>query len=79
MLHYNLEEIKSKLDTIIEQQKEIIVNQAIAIAQNKTICEQNQKQLEKSSNIETNSYCAAQYAEIGARNAEAAASKRSKG
>lgn len=73
LLHYNLEEIKAKLDTIIQQQQEIIINQAITIAQNRTLCEQNQKQLEKLSNIEDNSYYAAQYAEIGARNAEAAA------
>jgi hypothetical protein len=73
LLHYNLEEIKAKLDTIIKQQQEIIINQAITIAQNKTICEQNQRQLEKLSNIESNSYYAAQYAEIAAKNAEAAA------
>ena len=46
------------------------------IAQNQTICEQNQLQLqklEKLANIENNTYNAAQYAEIAAKNAEAAA------
>ncbi len=76
LLHYNLEEIKAKLDKVIEQQQEIIINQAKMISQNQTICEQNHRQLEKLeklANIENNTYIAAQYAEIAAKNAEATA------
>lgn len=73
LLHYNLEEIKAKLDTIIAQQQEIIINQSIMMAQNREICEQNQKKLARLASIESNTHNAAQYAEIAARNAEASA------
>lgn len=73
LLHLDLDEIKAKLDTIIEQQREIIVNQAVEMAQNKALFEQNQQQLRKLSEIETNTYYAAQYSEIAADNAEACA------
>lgn len=68
-----LEEIKQKLDTIIEQQREIIINQAILAAQNSQIIEQNQKTLNHLAQIESNTEKAAQYARIASNNAEACA------
>ena len=52
---------------------EIIINQAEQEAQNKKLYEQNQRTLEKLSEIEGNTYYAAQYAEIAADNAETVA------
>ncbi len=73
LLHYDLNEIKAKLDKIIEQQQEIIIQQAILAAQNEQLLQQNQSQLERLSAIESNTSHAAQYAEIAAINAEACA------
>ncbi len=72
-LQFNLEEIKSKLDKVIEQQQDIIIQQAVMISQNETLIRQNQNQLERLSRIETNTGNAAQYAAIAANNAEACA------
>ncbi len=73
LLHCDLDEIKVKLDKIINLQMEIIINQAEQEAQNKKLYEQNQRTLEKLSEIEGNTYYAAQYAEIAADNAETVA------
>lgn len=73
LLHYDLNEIKAKLDRIIEQQQEIIIQQAIIAAQNKQLLQQNKSQLERLSAIENNTSQAAQYAEIAAVNAETCA------
>lgn len=73
LLHYNLEEIKTKLDTVIERQKEMIINQERMIAQNKEILKQNQDLLGRLAMIENNTYYASQYAEIAANNAKACA------
>lgn len=73
LLHYDLNEIKAKLDTVISQQQEIIIRQSIMVAQNKQLLQQNKNQLHKLSQIEDNTYRAAQYAEIAANNAEACA------
>lgn len=72
-LQFNLDAIKQKLDIIIEQQQEIILNQKIQIAQNSQIMEQNQQKLKVLANIEQNTERAAQYARIAANNAEACA------
>ena len=72
-LHCDLDEIKQKLDTIIVQQREIIINQAIIAAQNVQIAEQNQQTLNSLAKIEQNTYKSAQYAQIAANNAEACA------
>ena len=72
-LNCNLEKIKQKLDTIIEQQKEIIINQRILVAQNSKMIELNQQTLHRLANIEQNTERAAQYAEIASNNAEACA------
>ncbi len=73
LLHCDLDEIKQKLDKIIEQQKEIIINQSVLMAQNEQIISQNQHTLDKLANIEANTYKASQYAKIAANNAEACA------
>lgn len=73
LLHCDLNEIKAKLNTIIEQQQEIIIQQAVIAAQNSKLLQQNQAQLEQLSAIEANTAQAAQYAEIAAVNAEACA------
>ncbi len=72
-LHCDLDKIKQKLDTIIEQQKEIIINQRILMAQNAQMIEQNQQTLDRLANIESNTERAAQYAAIASNNAEACA------
>jgi len=72
-LHCDLDKIKQKLDTIIEQQKEIIINQRILMAQNAQMIEQNNQTLNRLASIELNTERAAQYAEIASNNAEACA------
>lgn len=73
LLNYNLEKIKEKLDRIIEQQEEIIINQALMTVQNENIMKQNEQQLRHLASIEQNFDRAAQYAQIAANNAEACA------
>lgn len=73
LLHYDLNEIKTKLDRIIDQQEEIIIQQAVSAAQNEHIIAQNQSQLNRLAEIESNTAMAAQYAEIASNNAEACA------
>lgn len=73
LLHFDLDEIKQKLDAVIEQQKEIIINQAIIQAQNQLVIEQNSNMLNSLATIESNTYMASQYAKIAANNAEACA------
>lgn len=72
-LHCDMDSIKNKLDTIINQQREIIMNQAILASQNREIMEQNQKALKHLADIEGNTAIAAQYSQIAANNAEACA------
>lgn len=73
LLNYNLEIIKEKLDKIIDQQQEIIINQALAMVQNEKIMKQNEANLQHLASIEQNTERAAQYAQIAANNAEACA------
>lgn len=73
LLHCDLDEIKQKLDTIIEQQREIIINQAVLMAQNAQMIEQNQQTLNRLAGIEQNTERASQYAQIASNNAEACA------
>lgn len=70
LLHFDLEEIKAKLDTIIQQQREIIVQQAMISAQNKQLLQQNKMKLDQLCAIESNAARIAQYAEIAAHNSE---------
>ena len=78
MLHCDLEQIKQKLDKIIQQNEEIIINQSILMSQNQKIIQDNQSYLSKLSSIEKNTAKTADsaerasiYAEIAASNAEA--------
>lgn len=73
LLHCDLDEIKMKLDKIIQQQQAIIIQQAVMTAQNQQLLQQNKMQLEHLARIESNTDRAAQYAEIAANNAEACA------
>ncbi len=73
LLHCDLDVIKQKLDDIIEQNREIIINQAVQMAQNDQMIEQNQQALRKLANIEQNTDRAAKYSQIAANNAEACA------
>ncbi|MBR2315305.1 MAG: zinc ribbon domain-containing protein [Clostridia bacterium] len=73
LLNYNMEIIKEKLDKIIEQQQEIIINQALMLAQSEKLMKQNAQQLQYLASIEQNTERAAQYAQIASNNAEACA------
>lgn len=80
LVHFDLHEIKSKLNTIIQQNQEIIIQQAYIISQNQEIIEQNQACLKRLSNlertasdIECNTALAATYSSIAANNAEVCA------
>ena len=80
LVHFDLHEIKSKLNTIIRQNQEIIIQQAYIISQNQEIIEQNQACLKRLSNlertasdIECNTALAATYSSIAANNAEVCA------
>ena len=80
LFHLDLDEIKKKLDTVIQNQEQIIINQAIQIAQNQELINQNQRILgalceiaDTSAQIEQNTADAAQWAKIAANNAEACA------
>lgn len=73
LLHCDLDEIKQKLDIVIEQQREIIINQSVMMAQNEQMISQNQHTLDKLASIEANTFRAGQYAKMAANNAEACA------
>lgn len=73
LLHYNLEEIKTRIDEVISQQSEIILQQAIQTAHLEVIENQNTKILKHAAETEQNTALAAQYAQIAANNAEACA------
>lgn len=73
LMHFDLNEIKKRLNQIIENQEEIIINQAILASQNKAIIDNENQHLKKLASIETNTEYAAQYAQIASDNAEACA------
>lgn len=73
MLHFDLNEIKTKLDTVIAQQQQIILQQAQQIAQNERMLEQNEEIIQRAIATERNTERAAQYAEIAAANSEVTA------
>ena len=77
LMHFDLQEIKNKLDKVIQQNREIIIQQAYLISQNERIIAQNQDCLSKLSslqetadNIVYNTAQAATYSSIAANNAE---------
>lgn len=73
LLQLNLDEIKSKIDTIIQNQQTIILNQSIQIAQNEALLAQNQKTLKLLTSIATDSAETLKWTQIAANNAEVAA------
>lgn len=73
MLHFNLEEIKAKLDKVIAQQQEIILQQSIQIAQNDEMIAQNKKLIAHAIATEKNTRLAVQYHEIEAANLQSIA------
>lgn len=72
MLHFDLNEIKSKLDTMILQQQ-IILQQAQQIAQNERIIAPNEEIIDHAIATEHNIERGAQYAEVAAANSEVTA------
>lgn len=70
MTHVDLKIIQSQLSQIIEQNKEIILNQYIQQAQNERIIESNQSMLSKLTRIEKSAQRSEQYAKITASNSE---------
>lgn len=70
LLHYDLNEIKVKLDKIISQQESIIIQNALMMSQNNEIIRQNQQKLNSLAKIESNTSQAAKYTQIAANNTE---------
>lgn len=77
LIHYNLNEIKAKLDKIIEQQQEMILNEHIMMAQNQEMINQNKQQIAQNNDmlghaieIEHNTEIAAKYSQVAARNTD---------
>lgn len=70
ILNVNLEEIKVKLDKVIQQQQESIINQARLIAQNDSLQQSNDAMLKNLASIERNTEIATQYSKITATNTQ---------
>lgn len=68
LLHCNLEEIKTKMDIMIKQQSDMILEMAIQNSQLSEIREQNKNLLNYAAQMEQNTTLAAQYARIAANN-----------
>lgn len=73
LLQCNLEEVKIKMGTMIEQQSEMILEMAIQNAQLEEMKSQSRRLLNHAAQTERNTALAAQYAKIAANNAEATA------
>ncbi len=68
LFHCDLDEISKKLDTIIEQQREIIMELARSNALNEQIIRQNEETLKHAIAAENNTALAAQYSQVAAVN-----------
>lgn len=68
LYHCDLDEISKKLDTIIEQQQEIIMELARSNALNEQIVRQNEETLKHAIAAENNTALAAQYSQVAAIN-----------
>ncbi len=68
LYHCDLDEISKKLDTIIEQQQEIIMELARSNALNEQIVRQNEETLKYAIAAENNTALAAQYSQVAAIN-----------
>lgn len=73
LFHCDLDEISRKLDVIIEQQRETIMELARSNALNEQIVQQNEQILRNAIKSETNTALAAQYAQIAAINSNTVA------
>lgn len=71
--HFDLDEIKCKLDIIIEQQREIILKMARSNALNEKIVKQNEQTLRHAIATERNTELTAHYSQIAAINAKTVA------
>jgi len=77
LLHFDLNEIKTKLDIVIEQQQDIIIQQEMMLAQNQQIISQNEQMIKQNHNlinhaisIEQNTEAAAKYSKVAAINTD---------
>ncbi len=68
LLHCDLDTIQEKLDTVIQQQEEIIMELAYQNALNEKIVRQNEQMLGHAIQTENNTALAAQYTKIAANN-----------
>lgn len=73
LYHCDLDEISKKLDTIIEQQQEIIMELARSNALNEQIVRQNEETLKYAIAAENNTALAAQYSQVAAINSNTVA------
>lgn len=71
LLHYNLEELKARLNEVIRQQSEMLLEMAIQSAHLADIRTNTEKMMRHAASTEQNTALAAQYAQIAANNAEA--------
>ena len=70
LYHCDLDEISSKLDTVINQQQDTIIEIAKTNAYNQKLVKQNESILQHAIEIEKNTVLAAQYAAIAAINSD---------
>lgn len=73
LFQLNLDEIKSRINIIIQNQETIIFNQSIQIAQNEALLAQNQKTLKLLTSIANDSAQTLKWTQIAANNAEVCA------
>jgi|GEM_PF-5845037 len=71
LLHCDLDEIKRKLDIIIQQQEQIILNQELQSAQLDGLRQQNDEMLKYAIETEKNTNMSAKYSQVAATNTEA--------
>lgn len=77
LYHFDLDEISRKLDVIIEQQQEIIMQQAHSNALNEQIVRQNEEILNHAIATEHNTALSAQYSQVAAVNSKTVATIQS--
>ncbi len=73
LFHCDLDEISRKLDMVIEQQREIIMELAHTNALNEQIVKQNEETLKHAIAVENNTALAAQYSQVAAINSNTVA------
>lgn len=73
LLHCDLDTIIEKLESVIEQQSEMIMELAASNAKNEVIIRQNEQMLQHAIQTENNTALAAQYSQIAATNSKVTA------